>query len=115
MGPQPMACRFWGAGRRVHFHGGAKRLGLGAVALYLLLDVVLIAAVAALCQRVGWDRRHRLALAGGAALTYAWHAFLENPAVGSGGSVDRIGTVIFAAGLVVLLFFAARRAGPDPV
>jgi hypothetical protein len=89
--------------------------GWGAVALYLLLDVVLIAAVAALCQRVGWDRRHRLALAGGAALTYAWHAFLENPAVGSGGSVDRIGNVIFAAGLVVLLFVAARRSGPEPV
>jgi hypothetical protein len=46
---------------------------------------------------------------------YARHAFLENPAVGSGGRVDRIGNVMFAAALVVLLFLAARRAVPGPV
>jgi hypothetical protein len=62
-----------------------------------------------LSRYTGWDGRHRLALAGGAAFTYAWHAFLQNPATGSAGTMLRIGNAIFAAALIVLLFFAARR------
>jgi hypothetical protein len=58
---------------------------------------------------VCWSGFHSLALAGGAALAYAWHAFLQNPAVGSAGMGLRIGNAIFAAALIVLLAFAARR------
>jgi hypothetical protein len=83
--------------------------GWWAVVLYLVLDLVLIMTVIALSHRAGWNSQHRLALAGGAALAYAWHAFLQNPAVGSSGRVDRIGNVIFATGLIVLLVIAARR------
>jgi hypothetical protein len=79
------------------------------VGIYLLLDLTVIAAVSVLSHRVGWDGRHRLALAGGAALTYAWHSFLQHPAVGSGGIGFRIGNAIFAAALIVLLVFAGRR------
>jgi hypothetical protein len=79
------------------------------VGIYLLLDLTVIAVVSLLSHRAGWDGRHRLALAGGAALTYAWHSFLQNPAVGNGGVGFRIGNVIFAVALIVLLFFAARR------
>ncbi len=60
-------------------------------------------------QDSAWDATHRLALAAGAALTYAWHSFIQNPAVGAGGVSFRVGNAIFAAGLVVLLVFAARK------
>jgi hypothetical protein len=80
-----------------------------AVGIYLLLDLLLIASISVPSHRVGWDGRHRLALAGGAALTYAWHSFIQHPAVGSGGIGFRIGNAIFAAGLVVLLIVAARQ------
>jgi hypothetical protein len=85
--------------------------GWWAVALYLLLDSAVIAAVFVLSHRTGWDARHRLALAAGAALAYAWHAFIQTPAVGGAHSLRlvRIGNTIFAAALLLLLFIAARR------
>ena len=83
--------------------------GWSAVAIYVFLDFMMIAVVATLSHREGWNATHRLALAGGAALAYAWHAFVQHPAVGDAGRSTRIGNVIFAAGLIVLLVVAARR------
>jgi hypothetical protein len=83
--------------------------GWGAVAIYVLLDLIMIAAMSALSHRAGWNALHRLALAGGAALAYAWHAFVQHPAVGDAGRSTRIGNIIFAAGLIGLLVVAARR------
>ncbi|MFZ0954986.1 MAG: hypothetical protein WAN60_01485 [Candidatus Sulfotelmatobacter sp.] len=85
--------------------------GWWAVVLYLLLDSAVIAAVFVLSHRTGWDARHRLALAAGAALAYAWHAFIQTPAVGGSHSLRmiRIGNAIFAAALLILLYIAARR------
>ena len=85
--------------------------GWWAVAIYLLLDTAVIAAVFVLSHRAGWDTRHHLALAAGAALAYAWHAFIQTPAVGGAHSLRmvRIGNTIFAAALLVLLIIAARR------
>ena len=80
-----------------------------AVGVYLLLDLTVIAVVSVLSHRSGWDGRHRLALAGGAALTYAWHSFIQHPAVGKGGIGFRIGNAIFAAALIALLIFAGRK------
>ena len=80
-----------------------------AVGIYVLMDLLLIVAISAWSRRVGWNAQHRLALAGGAALAYAWHAFLQHPAVGSAGTMFRIGNVVFAAALVLLLGIAARR------
>lgn len=90
--------------------------GWRAVAIYVLLDLAMIAAVSVLSHRAGWNAQHRLALAGGAALAYAWHAFTQQPAVGKGLSGVRIGNAIFAAALVILLVIAARRTAsqPDP-
>lgn len=79
------------------------------VGIYLILDLILISVITVLSHRAGWNGRHRLALAGGAALTYAWHSFLQHPAVGSGGIGFRIGNAIFAVALIVLLLFAGRR------
>ncbi len=85
------------------------RWGWGAVGAYLAVDLVVIVLVSLWSHRAGWDGRHRLALAGGAALAYAWHAFLQTPAVGNSGMVDRVGNAVFAIALVVLLGMAARR------
>ncbi len=83
--------------------------GWRAVGIYIVLDLIVIAAVSAMSRRAHWDARHRLGLAAGAALTYAWHSFIQSPAVGSAGVGFRVGNAIFAAALIVLLFFAARR------
>jgi hypothetical protein len=86
-----------------------KAWAWGAVGLYLVLDLAIITLVYIGSHHVGWNGRHRLALAAGAALAYAWHAFIQTPAVGAAGKTDRIGNVIFAAALLVFLFFAARN------
>jgi hypothetical protein len=80
-----------------------------AVAVYLALDLAVIGAVLVFSHREVWGGMHRLALAGGAALAYAWHAFIQQPAVGGGGISNRVGNAIFAASLIVLLAIAARR------
>jgi hypothetical protein len=75
--------------------------------------VVLFAAVTALVVRwssaAGWGDAHRLALAGGALLTYAWHAFVERPLLPVSATVDLIGDVVFGLGAVVLLVVSALR------
>ncbi len=81
----------------------------GAVAIYAALDVAAIAMIGVFSNRPEWGPQHRLGLAGGAALAYAWHAFIQRPAVGAAAPGLRIGNAIFAAGLIVLLIFAARR------
>jgi hypothetical protein len=91
-----------------------QRWGWGAVRAYLALDLLVIVLVSLWSHRAGWDGRHRLALAGGAALAYAWHAFLQTPAVGNSGMVDRVGNAVFAIALVVLLGMAARRTSQTP-
>jgi hypothetical protein len=87
--------------------------GWWAVLLYVVLDLAIFAAVFVFSHRAGWNSQHRLGLAGGAALAYAWHAFIQHPAVGNGGRVVRVGNAIFAVGLIVLLVIAARRTAPD--
>jgi hypothetical protein len=80
-----------------------------AVGAYLVLDLVVIAAVIHWSHRESWGAADRLALAGGAALAYAWHAFVQTPAAGPAGVVTRVGNAVFALGLIVLLFIAGRR------
>lgn len=87
-----------------------KGWGWMAVGIYLALDVIVIAAVWSMSQNAAWNATHRLALAAGAALTYAWHAFIvPKPVVGAGGASFRIGNAIFAAALIILLMFATRK------
>jgi len=87
-----------------------KDWGWIAVGIYLALDVVVVAAVWRMSHNSAWNATHRLALAAGASLTYAWHAFtVPKPVVGTGGASFRIGNAIFAVGLIALLVFAARK------
>ena len=55
-----------------------------------------------------WGAAHRLALAGGALLTYAWIGFAMPPLDEDPGMVDLIGNAVFATGAIVLLAVAIR-------
>jgi len=83
--------------------------GWGAVACYLALDVIAIALYWDWSRRDGWNSLHRLAVAGGAALTYAWHAFLQSPVTGGSTRLNLISHVVFGTGLLILLWVAERR------
>ncbi len=83
----------------------------GAATAILAIDLAMIAIVFPWSRRSGWDLRHKLALGGGAALAYGWHAFIETPVVGKGLTVIRIGNAIFFLAAVALIVFAAKRTG----
>ena len=60
-------------------------------------------------RRTGWDGRHRLAVAGGGLLTYAWHEFLMHPVIDASPALVVVSHVVFGAGAVLLLVLEARR------
>jgi hypothetical protein len=86
-----------------------QKWGWWAVGAYLILDFLAIVATIRWSRRMEWNGRHRLALAGGAALTYAWHAFLQPPVIGGSRIVLLAGNTVFSLGAVVLLVVAAWR------
>ena len=82
-----------------------QRWGWRAVDTYLLLDALWIAAIHQWSVRSRWDGRHRLGLAGGAAMAYGVHAFFQTPALGPMNLVTRVGNVVFlclAAGMIAI-------------
>lgn len=84
--------------------------GWGAVAVYAAMDATLVSLVAGWSRRRNWGLRHMLALAGGAALAYAWHAFLQPPVMGRNHMVAmRVGNTVLALGVVALLMAASSR------
>jgi hypothetical protein len=86
-----------------------QKWGWATVAIYLALDVAMIIAVKSWARMEGWNGLHILSLAGGAALAYAWHAFIQQPVTGKADLGFRIGNAVLAAGSVLLLYAAARR------
>jgi hypothetical protein len=80
-----------------------------AVGAYLLLDAAVATAILVWAARRGWDERHKLALAGGAAMAYAWHAFIQVPALGTADAFGRIGNMVFAVLAVILIAAGAKR------
>lgn len=61
-------------------------------------------------KRTDWSEAHRLAVAGGLLLVYAWYGFVQVPSAGNTDpSTDAIGNMIFAAGALVLLGIAIKR------
>ncbi len=83
--------------------------GWWAVAVYMALDVLTITAIFIWSTRSGWDGRHRLGLAGGAAMAYAWHAFVQTPSLGTAGAITRMGNLVFAVLAANLIAVGARR------
>jgi hypothetical protein len=82
-----------------------------AVLVYLALDMLAILAIGTWSGRSGWGAIHKLSLAGGAAMAYAWHAFVQTPALGNPDTVTRIGNLVFAMLAAILVAAGARRAG----
>lgn len=107
----------WIAGLIALIAGSAMMLvplgwGWGAVAARLAIDAGMAAFILIASRRNGWSPQHKVALAGGAALAYAWHAFVQHPIMGSIFAA-RVGNAIFAAGAIWLITAAWRRAaGP---
>ncbi len=112
--PTSSAPSAWVAGLTALLAGSAvllipKAWGWWAAACVFALDVFMVAVVLFWSRSPGWNLSHKLALGSGAALAYAWHAFLEMPAVGQAGLSLRIGNAIFAAGAVALIATAFLR------
>lgn len=85
-----------------------NRWGVRAVVVYIALYAGAIVIFTSLARRSGWSDLHRLSLAAGAALTYAWHSFLQTPPV-AGAAANRIGNAIFALGAITVIAIGARK------
>jgi len=77
--------------------------------LMAALDVIAVLAVVRWSRRTGWTQLHSLALAGGALLTYVWHAFPEQPVMDASHTTDLVGNVVFGLIAVGLLVGATIR------
>jgi hypothetical protein len=75
----------------------------------LLLIIVFFTMISLWSCRSGWFALHRLALAGGGVLTYAWLGILMEPDSGPKTVFDEVGSILLALGAIVLLAFAARK------
>ena len=84
------------------------------VGVYVVAFAAVTVLVLRWSARTGWGDAHRLALAGGALLTYAWHAFGERPLLTSSHPVDLVGDIVFGLGAVVLLAVSAWRLRRSP-
>ncbi|MER7367607.1 hypothetical protein [Nonomuraea wenchangensis] len=80
-----------------------------AVAANLALYAAAYALVARWARRAGWGPAQRFALGAGWLLTYAWHSFLQPPALPAAPAVDLAGNVVFSVAAVVLLAVAWSR------
>ena len=69
--------------------------------------------IARLSRRTGFGDGHRIALAGGALLTYAWVGFVVSDLHGYTGAAEVIGKLVLDAGALLLIAVAMRRA-PRP-
>jgi hypothetical protein len=56
----------------------------------------------------GWGAAHRLALAGGALLTYVWVGFEQGQYLDVSRTTSLLGNIVFGAGALILLAAAAR-------
>jgi len=63
-------------------------------------------------RRAGWGAAHRLALAAGATLTYAWHSFFMRPFMGDGPVITPVSHAVFAALALLLLYVEVRSLRP---
>ncbi|MER7248579.1 hypothetical protein [Kribbella sp. NPDC000426] len=77
--------------------------------LMLAIEVLTVFVLVTWSRRTGWTRMHTLAAAGGALLTYAWHAFPEKPVFDAAHTTDLIGNAVFALLAVALLISATIR------
>jgi hypothetical protein len=80
-----------------------------AVLVYLALDTLTIFLIWIWSRRAGWGSIHRLSLAGGAAMAYAGHAFVQTPSLGKADGIARMGNLVFAVLAASLIAAGACR------
>jgi hypothetical protein len=108
------APRPWIAGVVAFAAGGGFMLTADLPDWWSVVAAVLVLAVTITLagrwsRQAGWGRGHRLALAVGALLTYAWVGFGMRPESGPKTPGDYVLNAALAAGAVVLVVLAARR------
>lgn len=83
-----------------------------SVVAWCVVAAALITLILRWSRYRGWGGAHRLGVAGGALLTYAWVAFPHQPAGSDLGGradvVDLLGNTVFALAAVLLIGLAAR-------
>ena len=85
-------------------------LNWGAVTAILAIDVVFLSMAALFSRRAAWTPLHILGLAGGGAVAYGVHAFVQPPvAGGSPVLVARMGNAIFLVAAIAVVFAGACR------
>lgn len=87
------------------------------VAAFVAVAVAAAVAVPLWSRRTGWGAAHRLALAGGALLTYVWHGFLAEPVTGGGPVLTPVSHAVFGLAALGLLALELRtvRVPADPI
>ncbi|MFC9689488.1 hypothetical protein ACFTSF_13165 [Kribbella sp. NPDC056951] len=78
----------------------------------LAIDVLAAVVLSTWSRRAGWTPRHSVAVAGGALLTYVWHAFPQSPIFAASHTADLIGNIVFGAAALGVLALALDRAHP---
>jgi hypothetical protein len=96
------------AGGGLFFAATALPVWLG-VALLIAVLAAVATAVLLWSRRPGWNGRHRLAVAAGGLLTYAWHSFLSRPLSDGPAVLIPISHAFFAVLAVLLLALETRR------
>ncbi|MGW8376990.1 hypothetical protein [Streptomyces sp. ODS28] len=77
-------------------------------AVWCVLAAGFVALVLRWSARPGWGAAHRLALAGGALLTYVWVGFTQAAELDVPRAVALAGNAVFGAGALLLLALAVR-------
>jgi len=80
---------------------------LGVTAMVVALAGI-AAAIIVWSRRAGWGARHRLAVAAGGLITYAWHSFTMHPLMGGGPVVTPVSHAVLAAAALAMLWFETR-------
>lgn len=86
----------------------ARSQGWLAVAVGIVLIAVLAVVIRRWARREGWGDAHRLALTGGALLTYAWASFALIPFGDVSQTVNLIGDIVFTLSAILLLIVAGQ-------
>ncbi len=107
--PHPAALGLGAFAAAIGFWLVPQDSGWWAVLAYCSIDALAAALIWRWSRFEGWRAVHKLALAGGAAMVYAIHAFIQTPSIGDAGTVARIGNLIFAALATALIALGLKR------
>jgi hypothetical protein len=109
--PRPLTVGIAGfVGSSVFFAKPDTWVGFAAAAVMVPAAAIWVSR---LSRRSGWSDAHRVALAGGTLLTYAWGGFVLTQLLGNTRPIDLAGNVVFALGAIVLVTVTSRRSDAD--